>query len=100
MKCTLIIFKNLLMKLKIHTVLSVLLFVLTAGSIGLHAQKANKNQRTIMFYNVENLYDTINDPSIDDEEFLPEAKKKWNTERYNKKLIDLAKVIESVSPTI
>lgn len=46
-----------------------------------------------MFYNVENLYDTINDPTVDDEEFLPSGKKEWGANRYQKKLDDLARVI-------
>ncbi|MFI5171045.1 MAG: hypothetical protein ACHQFW_01575 [Chitinophagales bacterium] len=49
----------------------------------------------ILFYNVENLYDTINDPQKDDEEFLPASDRKWNSERYDKKLFNLAKVITS-----
>lgn len=50
----------------------------------------------VAFYNVENLFDTINDPSIDDEEFTPEGSKKWNTERYNKKLTDISKVLKAI----
>ncbi|MCD6065370.1 MAG: Endonuclease/exonuclease/phosphatase [Bacteroidetes bacterium] len=42
------------------------------------------------FWNVENLYDTINDPAIDDEEFLPQAASKWNAERYAKKIHNTA----------
>lgn len=45
------------------------------------------------FYNLENLFDTINDPKINDEEFLPAGKNKWNTARYTTKLNNLAKVI-------
>jgi len=45
------------------------------------------------FYNLENLFDTINDPKINDEEFLPGGKSKWNSERYLKKLDNLSKVI-------
>ncbi len=47
----------------------------------------------VMSYNVENLYDTINDPDKDDEEFLPDGKNKWTSERYLKKLEQLSKVI-------
>ena len=32
-----------------------------------------------MFYNVENLFDTINSTNTKDSEFLPDSKKKWNT---------------------
>ncbi len=56
-----------------------------------------KKKATIVFYNLENLFDTIDDPAIDDEEFLPEADKHWNTERYEKKLQDIAQVIAAIN---
>ena len=39
-----------------------------------------------VFYNVENLFDTIKSPNTKDNEFLPNSEKKWNTYRYNYKL--------------
>lgn len=51
----------------------------------------------IGFYNVENLFDTIDIDGKADEEFTPESKKKWNTERYFKKLQDLAKVVDGMN---
>ena len=48
-------------------------------------------------YNVENLFDTINDPTIDDEQFLPSDSSKWNTEKYTTKLKNLAQVIDSMN---
>lgn len=47
----------------------------------------------IMFYNLENLFDTIDDPNTDDRIFLPDADRKWNTEKYQTKLSQLARVI-------
>ena len=47
----------------------------------------------IAFWNVENLYDTIDDPAVKDEEFLPSAKNAWTAERYNTKLKNTAHVI-------
>jgi predicted extracellular nuclease len=52
----------------------------------------------IAFYNVENLFDTINDPLINDEDFLPESKKEWNSKKYYEKLKNLAAVIDSLKP--
>lgn len=49
------------------------------------------------FYNLENLFDTIDDPKIDDEEFLPTSDKKWNTQKYLLKIEHTAKVLSSVS---
>lgn len=46
-----------------------------------------------MFYNVENLFDTTDDPKINDEEFLPDGNRKWNDYKYHEKLKHLFKVI-------
>ena len=51
---------------------------------------------TIAFYNVENLFDTIDTPDKIDEEFLPSAMKEWNTEKYQKKISDLAHVLSAI----
>jgi|LauGreDrversion4_2_1035121.scaffolds.fasta_scaffold21714_4 predicted extracellular nuclease len=49
----------------------------------------------IAFYNVENLFDTIDGPN-DDAEFLPSAESKWNTEKYNAKLQHIRQVMASL----
>jgi predicted extracellular nuclease len=55
-----------------------------------------KKSISIAFYNAENLYDTKDDPEVDDAEFLPEAKNNWTEERYQKKLANLSQVIDSL----
>ncbi|MCH7658399.1 MAG: hypothetical protein IIB05_08800 [Bacteroidetes bacterium] len=52
---------------------------------------------TVAFYNVENLYDTENDPETEDDEFTPESNKKWDNDKYKKKLKDLSKVFHSLN---
>ncbi len=47
----------------------------------------------ILFYNLENLFDTYDDPLTEDDEFTPGGAKRWNNFRYQKKLLDLSKVI-------
>lgn len=54
----------------------------------------------IAFYNVENLFDTIDDPTINDEDFLPTSKKEWNSKKYYEKLTNLAAVIDSLKPGV
>jgi predicted extracellular nuclease len=49
---------------------------------------------TVAFYNLENLFDTEDDPAIDDAEFLPGGANQWNQDRYKRKLANMAKVIE------
>ena len=53
----------------------------------------------LAFYNVENLFDTIDDPSINDEEFLPNGRQKWDTKKYNHKLKNLSNVLLSIDST-
>ena len=48
------------------------------------------------FYNVENLFDTIDDKYTIDEQFLPSSEKEWNTPKYFDKLNKLAKVITAM----
>lgn len=57
------------------------------------AQKPYK----VMFYNVENLFDTIRDPEIYDEEFTPEGPKQWNTAKYNKKIGNIERVLFDIA---
>ena len=50
----------------------------------------------VMFYNVENLFDTEDNPLTQDDEFTPEGSRRWSKYRYYKKTNDIAKVISSV----
>ena len=50
----------------------------------------------VAFYNVENLFDTVDDPAIDDQEFLPASEKQWTHQRYQDKLTKLAEVITAL----
>ena len=56
-----------------------------------------KRNLTVVFYNVENLFDTVNNQGARDGEFTPVGENKWTTERYGKKLNDIAKVLSSVN---
>lgn len=57
---------------------------------------ATSQNYTVGFYNVENLFDTKNDPTIDDEDFLPESENEWNSERYETKLKHLVQVTDQM----
>ena len=67
----------------------VLVVLLAAG----FAQKPYK----VVFYNFENLFDTINDPGVNDTEFTPEGPKKWNSYKYNKKIGNLERVLFDIA---
>lgn len=60
---------------------------------------AQKNYKVVCvgFYNLENLFDTVDDPSQwGDDEFLPTTSKNWTNELYHEKLDRLAQVISEV----
>jgi len=48
-----------------------------------------------MFYNVENFFDTVDNPVADDNDFLPTGIRRWTTGRYYHKLQQIAKVINA-----
>ncbi len=51
----------------------------------------------IAFWNLENLFDTINDTEKRDEQFLPDGDREWTNERLDIKLNHLARVIRSMN---
>lgn len=80
---------------------SLLVLALTGISCGLiQSEKPEKkitlqsfHGRSIVFYNVENLFDTIDDPNVIDEEFLPNGKLQWSSQRYQKKLEHIVEAV-------
>ena len=69
--------------------LLVLFFALPLLSYG----KCHTDSLIVYSYNVENLFDTINDPNKNDEDFLPTGKLQWNSARYFDKLNKIVQVI-------
>lgn len=52
---------------------------------------------SVAFYNLENLFDTEYDETINDEEYTPKGAKQWTPERYRRKLNNLASVISKLA---
>lgn len=71
-----------------HKIITLLFFPIIVFYTEVSAQV-----HTIAFYNVENLFDTINTPNVNDIDFTPQGVKAWNHERYKIKLKNLAEVI-------
>lgn len=78
-----------------------ILFLLAFYSFGSLKASAQSNYKVniIAFYNMENLFDTINDPH-NDEEFLPNSPRQYNTRIYKDKIDRLASVIEVLGTDI
>ena len=63
---------------------------------GLEGNKTKSHKICIGFYNLENLFDTEDDPLIRDDDFTTEGYKNWNPKRYEKKLKKLSRVIADI----
>lgn len=75
----------------------VLSLLLAGLSITLHA-----GEKTYLaaFWNVENLFDTVDEPLTRDEDFTPTGKYQWTEERLRNKFEHLAQVINEVNPDL
>ena len=66
-----------------------LVVVLALGLVACKSNTARKSKSLkpfrVMFYNVENLFDTWDDPEVQDEDFLPGSESQSTEERLNDK---------------
>lgn len=52
---------------------------------------------TVVFYNLENLFDTVDTRGVRDGEFTPRGSKRWTSARYARKLTDIAHVLSDLA---
>ena len=77
--------------------LSIILVAFLTSMCNTDVQQKRADQMTcIAFYNLENLFDTINQEGVADEEFTPEGKKNWNAEKYLEKLDNMGRTISLI----
>ncbi len=71
--------------------------ILFIATILWHSPGSSPNNRAdtlrVFFYNCENLFDTINDPNTDDDEFTPAGPRGWTWYKYRRKINSVFKVI-------
>jgi len=79
--------------IRMRTIAALLLAFLMVSSGESFAQKKDYQVACVGFYNLENLFDTIDDPNKRDEEYLPGGKRKWSKARYEDKLFNMAHII-------
>lgn len=75
-------------------IFSLILILMLSASV--RAQSTVMQAAIFGFYNVENLYDTIDDPKTDDAEFLPGGTYAWNSAKYTLKLERISEVISKL----
>ncbi len=56
-----------------------------------------QDKHLVMFYNVENLFDTIPSPGVSDREFTPGGTKNWNSFKYWKKIANIEDVLYKIA---
>ncbi|MFZ1520182.1 MAG: endonuclease/exonuclease/phosphatase family protein [Ignavibacteriaceae bacterium] len=71
-----------------------LMILLTINSVACAQQKSDT--LFVAHWNVENLFDNVDDKTAD-EEFLSSGSKEWTNERIEKKMYNLARVIRSMN---
>lgn len=64
------------------------------------AQKKQYKVATIAFYNLENLFDTLDTPDKNDFEYTPEGDKKWDSKKYLSKQKNMSSVIAQIGADV
>lgn len=73
------------------------LLILTFNLISyVHAEGKQYKIASFGFYNLENFYDTINQPNVDDEDFTPEGNYHYNGRIFLDKVDHLAEVVSQI----
>jgi hypothetical protein len=70
--------------------------IFATASITVTCQQQN-DTLYLAFWNTQNLFDTVDDPEINDEDFLPEGEMQWNEDRLDKKMYNLARIIRMMN---
>ncbi len=66
------------------------------GSAFYAQEKKSFEIQTIAFYNLENLFDTIDNPDTFDDDRTPAGKDVWNEEKYRQKLENMSRVLTDI----
>lgn len=60
------------------------LLMLCVALFAVASAVAQEKPNTVVFYNLENLFDIYDDPETHDEEFTPDGAKQWNEIKYRR----------------
>ncbi|MBQ1951841.1 MAG: endonuclease/exonuclease/phosphatase family protein, partial [Alistipes sp.] len=73
-----------------------LTFILLLAAFVVTTAEAQKPYK-VMFWNIENFFDTVDDPEVRDDEFTPDGVKAWNDAKYAKKLSNVERVVFDIA---
>lgn len=71
-------------------------FLLSLGMTAYPQEKKDYQIFTVAFYNVENLFDIIDDPTTFDDDRTPKGKDRWTEAIYHRKLDNMANAIAQI----
>jgi hypothetical protein len=79
---------------RVNVLILLCLTIMVADTV---AQTKNTKSCAVAFYNVENLFDTVNEPGKEDDDFTPTGACHYTNEIYQKKLYNLASVLKGMA---
>ncbi len=82
------------MKLILAGLLSLLILLSTSCNTNNIKEDVSVNEIYVANWNVENLFDTVDDPDKNDQWFLPSSEINWDEAKLEKKLANLARVFK------
>jgi predicted extracellular nuclease len=82
---------------KKYTLRFIFLFLIYFGLMLQSWGQTSYKMIAVGFYNLENLFDTVNDTIINDEDFLPTGKNSWTDDKYAEKQANMAYAISQIA---
>jgi len=80
--------------MKSRRLLSIIILVLFCNSL---TAQNNPDEVSILFYNVENLFDVIDNPDTEDDNYTPQGDLHWTSKKLDNKVLNISKVVLSAS---
>ncbi len=77
-----------------------LLLICLLATLLIQCKNKPSQKRIIAFYNLENLFDTINNQDVRDGEFTPDGYRNWDSKKYTSKINKMSKVIANLGEDI
>ncbi len=83
-------------KLKMKQLIYLIMLIILLSNVSAQPKKQQYKICVAAFYNLENLYDTVNNPLVNDEDFTLNGIKKYSSKIYFDKISRLSKVISEI----
>ena len=83
-------------KLKMKQLICLIMLMILLSNVSAQLKKQQYKICVAAFYNLENLYDTVNNPLVNDEDFTLNGIKKYSSKIYFDKISRLSKVISEI----